>query len=67
MNIYELRIRLTFCEEFAEKYIELVKAQVEVAALALKEKWGDEAVQDVMEHRDEYIEYALKSYFLQKK
>lgn len=61
MNIYEARIRLTYCEEFTEAYISLIKNQFETACKELESKYGTEAAAEVREHQEEYIEYALTS------
>jgi len=66
MNIYEARIRLSYCEEFAQEYIALIKKQAEAAADKVADKYGSEAKDEIMNSMAEYIEYALRV-LLQKK
>ena len=59
MNIYDARIKLTYCEEFKKRYIPLLRDQAEVAIKELEEQYGAEAAAEVRANLEYYIEYAL--------
>lgn len=62
MDIYTLRLRLTYCEEFRREIENRLKIAAGQAAAEIGKFYGDDAEKEILLNLNYYFEYIARAY-----